>query len=754
MKNIQTKIFKIKAKPILSFVMVLIISAMGISASAQSFVLDLEANPMSFTNADKTILVDMGNNGENAGSKHKYGNIITKDGITVYGILTILETNDAWITNFDDDAITGDQDRFQPRIGTNGSNGGYILYELEFFDQATDAELFLTGYYMTGVDIDGGSGSYNREYVQVGGYSSYQLDATTLLTTSTHPASGRTQFTGRQGSLSGVTFENTACFITNFTNANNKITFALGQTKANNERYYSVRFGAPDGAFSNPNVINNPVPVAIDDIGTTINSVSGGVSVSNVLDNDIFDGNPVIPVDVTISLVTPASNGGVTLNTGTGEVAVAPGTPVGSYQMTYRICLVSNPSSCDIANILVDVIVIEADLQITKTVTPNPVQAGQAVLYTITVLNAGPSDAENVEVEDILVDEFSSVNITAATGTSWTAPEWDIGDLANNESVELLIVATVKETFSGALDNTASVTSTTTDPDNSNNSATASTVVTPTAPVFNQYPANGPGTLAFEDLWPGKGDYDFNDLVIDYRFDITTTVANMVDHVKATFTIKAFGASMENGFGFQLSEAIDPGDLTVTGYHITESYISLSANGTEDAQSKPTIIVFDNAFNEMTHHGTGIGVNTTPEAAYNAPITIVVEIEFPTGIYSFNDLDITNFNPFLIADQTRGIEVHLPNYAPTDLANTALFGTFDDTSNPTSDRYYKTYDNLPWAINIYEQFDYPKEKANIVEAHLKFAPWATSGGEDYADWYKDIAGYRNQSLIYTIPNGK
>ncbi len=28
------------------------------------------------------------------------------------------------------------------------------------------------------------------------------------------------------------------------------------------------------------------------------------------------------------------------------------------------------------------------------------------------------------------------------------------------------------------------------------------------------------GTLAYEDLWPGKGDYDFNDLVVDYDFDI------------------------------------------------------------------------------------------------------------------------------------------------------------------------------------------------------------------------------------------
>ncbi len=36
----------------------------------------------------------------------------------------------------------------------------------------------------------------------------------------------------------------------------------------------------------------------------------------------------------------------------------------------------------------------------------------------------------------------------------------------------------------------------------------------------NYYPANGPGTLAYEDLWPGKGDYDFNDLVLDYRFKL------------------------------------------------------------------------------------------------------------------------------------------------------------------------------------------------------------------------------------------
>ncbi len=204
MKRLVTTISKYKSQLVMPVMIALMFAFTAFSVQAQSFVLDLESSPMSFTNANKTILVNTGNSGKNAGSKHKYTSVVTKDGITVYAIMTILETNNATIVDFDDDTQTGDQARFQPRIGSNSSNGGNILYELEFFDTATDDEVFLTGYYMTGVDIDG-NGS-NREYVQVGGYSSYQVDETSGLTISTDQASGRTQFLGIDYSLSGVTF--------------------------------------------------------------------------------------------------------------------------------------------------------------------------------------------------------------------------------------------------------------------------------------------------------------------------------------------------------------------------------------------------------------------------------------------------------------------------------------------------------------------------------------------------------------------
>lgn len=284
--------------------------------------------------------------------------------------------------------------------------------------------------------------------------------------------------------------------------------------------------------------------------------------------------------------------------------------------------------------------------------------------------------------------------------------------------------------------------------------ATAVITVEPPLPgvIINHYPAAGPGTLAFEDLWPAKGDYDFNDVVIDYQFAITTNTSNKLEYIEATFTLQAFGASFENGFGFQLSENIDADDLTVSGYSLTENFINLDPNGTEAGQSRPTIIVFDNAFNEMQHPGQGIGVNTEPWAPYVAPKTIMIAIEIEPNKYSYNQLDIANFNPFIIVDKNRAVEVHLPHYPPTDLADQSLFGQWDDDSDASSGRYYVTANNLPWAINIYEKFDWPVEKQDIIWVHLKFAEWAVSGGLMYPDWFKNLPGYRNQGLIYTPPS--
>ncbi len=108
----------------------------------------------------------------------------------------------------------------------------------------------------------------------------------------------------------------------------------------------------------------------------------------------------------------------------------------------------------------------------------------------------------------------------------------------------------------------------------------------------NFYPSGNYVSLAFEDLWPGLGDYDFNDLVLDYQFP---------------------------------NDNIQPNDITVSGYNLQDDYITLNTNGIEAGQDKTKIIVFDNA-NNILQASSGFGVNVEPGAPYVEPDTVKVSL--------------------------------------------------------------------------------------------------------------------------------
>ncbi|MBN2236592.1 MAG: LruC domain-containing protein [Bacteroidales bacterium] len=261
--------------------------------------------------------------------------------------------------------------------------------------------------------------------------------------------------------------------------------------------------------------------------------------------------------------------------------------------------------------------------------------------------------------------------------------------------------------------------------------------------AFNSYyPSEGDyATLAFEDLWPSKGDYDFNDLVVDYNFNTITNLQNQVTKLKGEFVVRAIGAGFHNGFGFQLENVLSNQISSVTGNALEEGYIQSNANGTEANQSLATIIVFDDAWN----HGYG---NTDPSKAFAAPTeTIQVEITLATPI-PFDQFGLAPFNPFIIVNKERGREIHMADYHPTDLADVSYFGRYNDDTNPTIGKYYKTTGNLPWVLNIPQQFEYPIEKSSIDKPHLKFVPWVESSGSLFNDWYKNQAEYRNPIYIY------
>jgi len=264
----------------------------------------------------------------------------------------------------------------------------------------------------------------------------------------------------------------------------------------------------------------------------------------------------------------------------------------------------------------------------------------------------------------------------------------------------------------------------------------------------NYYPSeNTFGTLAFEDLWPSKGDYDFNDMVVDYNFNQITNGLNKVVKVEGKCVLRAMGAGFQNGFGFQMP--IEPSQIeSFTGSKLRGKIINVLSNGTEEGQSKATLILFDNGFKILPHvSGTQTGVNTTIGDPFQKPDTLNIKIVFTRPV-ALSQLGIPPYNPFIFINQDRSREVHLINNPPTDKANLKLFGTGDDDSDPGIGRYYVTRNNLTWGLNIVDKFEYPAEKIPINEGFTKFIPWCVSGGSEYFDWFTNKAKYRNEDKLY------
>ncbi len=293
--------------------------------------------------------------------------------------------------------------------------------------------------------------------------------------------------------------------------------------------------------------------------------------------------------------------------------------------------------------------------------------------------------------------------------------------------------------------------------------------------AFNSYaPAKGDyGSLVFEDLWPKLGDYDFNDTAVDYNVTQVANASNQVVEIQAEFVLRALGGGYHSGFGFETN--LTPAQVSSVSYAWEKDGQSQNgappirytsnrlSSGLEAGQGKAVVIVFDDGYDVLSASlpGRPYYANVVPDEPYRTPGKVKVTIKLAQPV-AMGAAGTAPFNPFLIANGAawgRGTEIHLPNMKPTALANTSLFGTDQDTSNPSTGRYYIDTNGRPWAMNLPTKYTYVEEVLdqpggsvsvglNIRDAYLKFEPWATSQGASFQDWYRDLSGYRDSGKLF------
>lgn len=135
----------------------------------------------------------------------------------------------------------------------------------------------------------------------------------------------------------------------------------------------------------------------------------------------------------------------------------------------------------------------QADLAIRKAACPIPAVRCRCLNYTLTVTNAGPSRAEQVTVTDVLPPELNNGVFSLDCGKTWQPwnGSYTLGILDAGMQVTLLIAGVVGACVNGPIQNTASVSSATPDPNPANNVFRLSVPVQPCTPCPKQASRNG-----------------------------------------------------------------------------------------------------------------------------------------------------------------------------------------------------------------------------------------------------------------------
>lgn len=212
------------------------------------------------------------------------------------------------------------------------------------------------------------------------------------------------------------------------------------------------------------------------------------------------------------------------------------------------------------------------------------------------------------------------------------------------------------------------------------------------------------GMMMFEDQWPSRSDFDFNDLVLAYNQSLNYNSAGLLTGIRLHIRLMAAGARQTNGLGFHV-----PGVAAST-----VQQLQLFVDGQPQPVGARTgdtdlVVTLTNDVHATFGVPAGTWVNTDPLAPTSPYVDIILTADFsPNGsVGSANaPFDIFLFN------NARQTEVHLPQHRGTSALNPNLFNTADDGTSAT--RAFVTKGGIPFALIFPETVMYPTEGTSIA----------------------------------------
>ncbi|MEZ9159774.1 LruC domain-containing protein [Vibrio lentus] len=270
-------------------------------------------------------------------------------------------------------------------------------------------------------------------------------------------------------------------------------------------------------------------------------------------------------------------------------------------------------------------------------------------------------------------------------------------------------------------------------------------------------------TAAFEDNWPEVGDFDLNDVVVYYRTTILSK-DDVVLRMDITGTIMAYGASYGNGLGWKLN-GFDESDIDLQTARVQRNGVTRADispfTGEDKEVASPgrdlVVVASLNLKNDLPINAECMFHRTNPSCSpslESEQMTFSISLPFASGseptVSSL--VPLSGFDPFIFgpgegqyhgdsftSSPGKDLEIHTADFPPTTRGTLVsdFYGIAQDDSDPSSNKYYRTTQNMPWGILISSPWNHPAEYIDISEAYPDFAEWATSGGSAKPTWYQN-----------------
>ncbi len=240
------------------------------------------------------------------------------------------------------------------------------------------------------------------------------------------------------------------------------------------------------------------------------------------------------------------------------------------------------------------------------------------------------------------------------------------------------------------------------------------------------------GMLMFEDQWPARGDFDFNDAVIAWNQVLRYDSDGRLTGLRMALSVMAVGAGAQNGLALRLPN-VPNNHVTSLHYAIAHENRSTAGEVRVDPQTaEATLILAEDLHALFGMTGERGWINTDPTKPRLPYVDIVVEVGLHPQRLASADAP---FDLFLF-NRDRGTEIHRPRYAGTWRMDAGLYNTADDGSAPG--RSFVTTEGIPFVLEFPELTNYANETVSIDQLYPDIVLFGSSAGTQGTDFYRNL----------------